>query len=286
MARALVLGGGGPVGIAWEIGVVAGLTEAGIDLAKADRIIGTSAGSVVGALLGSGEAPRDLYAAHRALAHREAAEGKTKPPPDLSRLMQFILRRPSDRPAGAELLAEMGAFALAAQVLDEASYLAATARMLGSSGRGWPERFVCTAVDAATGAFRAWDKASKVALDRAVASSCAVPGIYPPVTIGDSRYFDGGMRSSTNADLAAGFAEVVMLAVTVLPVADRMAGAARREVARLGPAIRSCVIVPDPAALAVFGGNLMDRSRRAEVAEAGFVQGQAEATRLRDALAG
>src|SRR5215217_8191099 len=59
MTKALVLGGGGPVGVAWEVGLLAGLADAGVDLADADRIIGTSAGSIVGARLALGEAPAE-----------------------------------------------------------------------------------------------------------------------------------------------------------------------------------------------------------------------------------
>ena len=58
---ALVLGGGGITGIAWEIGVLAGLAEAGADLTGADLVVGTSAGSVVGAQVTAGA---DLEALH------------------------------------------------------------------------------------------------------------------------------------------------------------------------------------------------------------------------------
>ncbi|MGO8895116.1 MAG: patatin-like phospholipase family protein, partial [Streptosporangiaceae bacterium] len=64
--RALILGGGGVTGIAWEIGVIAGLADRGIDLAAADVIIGTSAGSVVGADITSGQEPEALYQAQLA----------------------------------------------------------------------------------------------------------------------------------------------------------------------------------------------------------------------------
>lgn len=62
MTRALVLGGGGPVGIAWESGLVAGLAEEGIDAGQADLIVGTSAGSAVGAQLAMGRTPQQMYA--------------------------------------------------------------------------------------------------------------------------------------------------------------------------------------------------------------------------------
>src|ERR1700681_4453810 len=60
--RALVLGGGGVTGIAWETGLLAGLAEAGIDLTSADLVVGTSAGSVVGAQILSGVSIKALYA--------------------------------------------------------------------------------------------------------------------------------------------------------------------------------------------------------------------------------
>src|SRR3954468_18850847 len=63
MKRALVLGGGGITGIAWEIGLLKGLRDLGVDLTAADTVIGTSAGSVVGAQLTSAFDLDDLYAA-------------------------------------------------------------------------------------------------------------------------------------------------------------------------------------------------------------------------------
>ncbi|MEV1147602.1 patatin-like phospholipase family protein, partial [Micromonospora sp. NPDC049799] len=63
MARALVLGGGGVTGVAWELGLLAGLAERGVDLLGADVVVGTSAGSVVGAQVCSGTPVEDLYAA-------------------------------------------------------------------------------------------------------------------------------------------------------------------------------------------------------------------------------
>lgn len=62
MTGALVLGGGGVVGIAWETGVLKGLRDGGVDPATADLIIGASAGSVVGALLCGGRPLNDLDA--------------------------------------------------------------------------------------------------------------------------------------------------------------------------------------------------------------------------------
>ena len=77
----------------------------------------------------------------------------------------------------------------------------------------WPERpLVVTAVDTETGEFTTFDRDSGVPLVSAVAASCAVPGVYPPVTIDGRRYMDGGMRSAANADLAQGYDRLVVLA--------------------------------------------------------------------------
>ncbi len=135
-----------------------------------------------------------------------------------------------------------------------------------------------------------WDKQSGVALGLAVASSCAVPGVFPPVTINGRRYMDGGMRSSTNADLARGYDKVLVVSVTGSramtmrgPYAQRARERLERELGGLregGSAVE--LIVPDAASLEAFGPNLLDPSRRGEVAQAGLRQGRAEAARLRE----
>src|SRR5580692_4247589 len=61
--RALVLAGGGAAGNAWELGLIAGLSDAGVDVTEADLIVGTSAGSTVAAQITSGTRPAELYAA-------------------------------------------------------------------------------------------------------------------------------------------------------------------------------------------------------------------------------
>ena len=71
-------------------------------------------------------------------------------------------------------------------------------------GGDWPKRFACTAVDATSGEFKVWREEDGVDLARAIASSCSVPGIYPAIAINDRMWMDGGMRSGTNVDVAAG----------------------------------------------------------------------------------
>src|SRR3569833_4186439 len=107
----------------------------------------------------------------------------------------------------AEVRAEIGAVALAALTMDEEAFLESFGRSFSTLPTdAWPERaFACTAVDAEKGAFQLWTKESGVGVVRAVASSCSVPGVDPPVTLNGRRYIDGGMRSPTIADLATGF---------------------------------------------------------------------------------
>ena len=293
--RALVLGGGGPVGIAWETGLAAGLAEGGVALGEADLIVGTSAGSVVGAQLALGRSPREMLGAQRAAggAQQRPTATPTQGPPDLTGLMQLMVKMAASDVPREAMLAEVGAFALGARTAPEEDFVATFERLLGATS--WPaRRFVCTAIDTADGAFVGWDGGAGVALARAVASSCAVPGVYPPITIDDRRYMDGGIRSATNADLARGHDIVLVIAVTAgaAPVgADpqraAMADAARRRLEgeldglrRDGSAV--ALVTPDAGSLEAFGPNLMDATRRPFALQAGLDQGRAEAARLRE----
>jgi NTE family protein len=281
-SRALVLGGGGPVGIAWESGVVAGLAQGGVDLGKADFILGTSAGSFVGARLALGEAAATLADPVLAEAARPPREGASRSPADLSVLMRLIAEARGGRRNPAEVRAEIGAFALAAETPIEADFIASFGRSFaGLPVDAWPEQgFACTAVDAEDGSFRLWTKDSGVGVTRAVASSCSVPGIYPPVTLGGRRYIDGGMRSATNADMAGDHELVVILAVR--------AGEAATTGAQLDDEVESLkdggatvvVITPDDPSLAAMGVNLMDFRQRRGAAQAGLTQGQGHAAAL------
>src|SRR5260221_627043 len=68
--RALVLGGGGVAGVAWELGILLGLYDTGVDVRGADVIIGTSAGSVVGAQIASGTDLESLFASQLTLVEQ------------------------------------------------------------------------------------------------------------------------------------------------------------------------------------------------------------------------
>ncbi|MEQ1783455.1 MAG: patatin-like phospholipase family protein [Hyphomonadaceae bacterium] len=217
-------------------------------------------------------------AAARQPAGAAAAAG---PAPDLSKVMAFFMRMPETGEPPIELRREIGEVSRTSQTIPEAQMLAQFATM-GVSGE-WPSRFACTAVDATSGEFKVWREEDGVDFARAIASSCSVPGIFPPITINGRLWMDGGMRSGTNVDIAAGHKRV--LAVVVIPMAladERMKARVNAEGATVSKAGgRYDLISPDAETQEAFGPNLMDGSRRVQLIEQGMRQGKAEAARIK-----
>jgi NTE family protein len=270
--QALVLGGGGVAGIAWITGLLDGLAVAGQDVTGADVVIGTSAGATVAAQLGSGLSLDELFARQvdPALQSRElmAVIDWAKFAADLQPYMDG---------AGtpAEQLRGFGRFALDAQTVPEPERLAVIESRLPS--RDWPARpMKLTSVDCVSGELTVFDAASGVSLVDAVAASAAVPGIWPPVTIGGRRYMDGGVRSADNADLAAGAERIFVISPlgmdsplpTPLPLREVLTSL------KDGGATVT-VISPDDASAAAIGTNPLDPATRVPAATAGRAQGSA-----------
>jgi NTE family protein len=113
-----------------------------------------------------------------------------------------------------------------------------------------------------------WDSSSGIDLPTAVAASCAVPCVFPPVPVGGSLFMDGGVRSVTNADLAAGASAVVVVA----PVVGVFRAPPTAELRALGDA-RHALVAPDDASRAAMGDNVFDDSRRPLAVAAGIAQG-------------
>ncbi|MGW9047177.1 patatin-like phospholipase family protein [Streptomyces lydicus] len=267
---ALVLGGGGLTGIGWEVGILAGLADAGIDLADADVVIGTSAGSIVGAHLASRRRSLEELYEHQLTAPAADGPAARMGPAALARFAAIAVRSRDAVSFGAR----MGKLALAARTASEEQQREAITRTLGGL-TDWPaRRLMITAVDVATGQRTAFDDTSGVRLLDAVGASCAVPGIYPPVTIDGTRWIDGGVHSSANADLAAGYDRVVVIAP--MPVSGGPIEGPRAQAARLvRQGARVCVITPDRAARSAFGRNVLDATKRADAARAGRRQAAA-----------
>jgi NTE family protein len=266
---ALVLGGGGITGIAWELWLLSGLVERGIDLTGADLVVGTSAGSVVGAQIATGVDVEERYAAQLAPPTGELAAAMGR-----GTMLRFGLAM-IGRWDPERVRARIGKLALATRTVPEAERIAVIAQRLPV--HEWPERALrIAAVDAHTGEFVALDRDAGVPLVEAVAASCAVPGIWPPVGTGGRRFIDGGVRSPANADLAAGCDRVVVLAPIVRGLGPMVGVAA--QVAELRAAgAQVAVVSPDAAAVAAIGRNVLDPSRRAAAARAGRAQAAAAA---------
>jgi NTE family protein len=265
VSTALVLGGGGITGIAWEVGVLQGMRAAGLDLTGADLVVGTSAGSIVGTMVATG---LDLDAV--VTAQRDDEQQPKPSNIDIGLAMRAfgILRDPSLDPQQAR--ARVGALAMSAPLGDPEKQVNWFAARMPQ--QEWPQRpLIITGVDAESGEFVAWDRDSGVPLVRALAASCAVPCVYPPVAINGRHYVDGGVRSGTNADLASDASDLVVIA----PMADSPMGTPPAELAALRERSSVVLIKPDEEALRAIGPNVLDASRRVAALEAGLAQGAA-----------
>src|SRR5205823_5307397 len=227
---------------------------------------------VVGAQLATGV---DLDEAYRRQLADPGAEIAARLP--WSTILRWGWATVSHRDA-QKARARIGAMALAAETVSEMDRRAVIESRVPV--REWPDRrLLITAVDAVTGGFVVFDRDSGVPLIDAVGASCAVPGVWPPVTINGRRYIDGGVRSAANVDLAAGCDPVVVIAP--LPGGAGSAPSVARQAAAL--AGRVVVVTPDRAAKRAFGRNLLDPASRAPAARAGRDQAAREAARIAEA---
>ncbi|MFI2738023.1 patatin-like phospholipase family protein [Streptomyces sp. NPDC018711] len=268
---ALVLGSGGLVGGAWEIGVLRGLLAAGTDLTGADLIVGSSVGAVVGAQLAAGQG--GLRALYEQQFDGEATEPAVRlGVPTILRYAVAVLRSRTPEEYGRRL----GRLALAATTVPEADRRAAVARRLGRV-TDWPARpLLVTAVDAVTGELTAYDEDSGVPLTDAVTASCAIPGVWPPATIGGRRWIDGGIHSTANAHLAAGYDRIVVVAPSAQGSKAVLSPARQgADLAAGGAAVE--VITPDAASRKAMGRNALDPAHRAAAARAGRAQAASRA---------
>jgi NTE family protein len=154
--------------------------------------VGTSAGALVGALLSSGREVTDALTSLASL-------GQSIDPDSLATGDEAFLSAMHQASLAAdpqEALRAIGRAATGAKTLAEDIYLGLFGTL---DGTVWPAGFRCTAIDTETGDLVVWDEGSGVPLPRAVASSCAVPVLFPTVTIKGRRYMDGGILSHLNA---------------------------------------------------------------------------------------
>lgn len=282
--RALVLGGAGSAGNAWLIGVLAGLAEGGLDVAAADLVVGTSAGATTAAQVTAVPArhllDQILSAPLPSASSRPGGEVRRPPATDHLERTQRII---DDSTGIVDMRRRMGAASIE---LAAASPGASTRWRETVATRlprpDWPDqRVLITAVDADSGEPVVFDRRSGVDLVDAVAASCSSGFAYE---IDTHRYIDGGYRSNAeNADLASGYATVLVLAP--FGGASRTPASWGTHLAEQIAALRAAgstveTFFPDSEARAAFGENVMDPSTRAPAARAGFTQGRAAAASL------
>ncbi|MEL4320355.1 patatin-like phospholipase family protein [Leifsonia sp. YIM 134122] len=266
MGSALVLGGGGVTGIAWETGLLFGLEQAGVRLRTADRLIGTSAGSTVAAQLASGTALESLFE-----AQRRGTVGERAAKLSAANILRLVggLAFARDRPKAIRSLGQA--------TLERTDPADAQARRAIIAERvpvhEWPDRDLRIAAnDVLTGELRVFTAADGVPLIDAVGASCAVPLVWPPVEIDGRYYIDGGLPYSANVQLAAGCDSVVVIAPLTSGIG---AGTSvRAQLKALGSGVQSLVLPPDREAKRALGRNSLDPAAREASAVAGHLQAE------------
>jgi NTE family protein len=281
----LVLGGAGSVGNAWEIGLIAGLFEAGLDVTEADLTIGTSAGATAAAQITSGIPPTRLLADILAASPRpptgpvgpDRGRAPIGPASDQLERTGAVIAAARD---AADMRRRMGAAALEAEQSSPGSVPAQWRAVVAARlpRAHWPRRaLLIPAVDAHSGEPVVFDRHVGVDLVDAVAASTSNGFGIPPYDIGGRRYINGGYRRNENADLAAGSARVVVLSPfggrSRYPRQWGMDLATQVDELRAGGS-RVETIVPESEAEPMFGAKAMDVSLRPAAARAGHSQGR------------
>jgi NTE family protein len=293
----LVLGGGGVLGEAWMSAVLAGLGEdQAFDARDCGGYVGTSAGSIVVASLAGGLEPgTHLGPLSGPLAAQEEESGDR-----VTALRQAFGLAVERAGAAAAPLASLafastavgGALlrrALLRGVTPGRLSLAELGRMIDSTGVRWDGRLRIVAVDLESGRRVVFGApgAPAPSVAAAVQASCAIPGVFRPVIFEGRSYVDGGAWSPTNMD-AAGVARgdrvlclnptgslrpmSGQLARALGPISRAVAGAEALVLRNRGAVVTA--VNPDAASAVAMGTNLMDRSRRQAVIDAGLAQGR------------
>jgi len=273
----LVLAGGGVAGIAWETGFLLGVQEKSPDAAAAlltaDVLIGTSAGSTVSAQIAGGATLQELFDAQTA-----EATGELDPKVDVEILGQMFVDAIAGSQDRAEQLRALGEAATDADTVEPAVRRAVIEARLRN--RVWPDRELrIPAINTRTGELRVFGNADGVDLVDAVGASCAVPGVWPVVTIDGERYMDGGMASGSNVQLAADCDVVVVLSPAADPAPNLLGGSLREEIDVMAPK-RVLPIFADDAVVEAIGTNSLSPTTRRPAAELGREQGRRTADEI------
>ncbi len=286
---AIVLGAGGQLGAAWESGLIAGLVESNNIINSANQIMGTSAGAIIGSQLALGRDPKKIFQGQIEMAEyykklRPVQLENEKQKVEEPRFIQDLREAGMQGIIQSDLLIKVGKLALGVPAMPEDQFLANFSPLVRPKEE-WPYQFVCLAIDVNDGTLAVWNKSSHVDLVHAIAASAASPFATNPIQINGHYYMDGGIRSTTNADVATDFDLVLILApsAALMPkVVEAQTTQERGIIEKAGGKVM--LITPDASSIDKIGLNLMDLARGGEVANAGFQQSKMESSRLNQFL--
>lgn len=264
--RALVLGGGGITGIAWESGVLAALIENGMKISQIDKIFGTSAGAFVGAVLSNNQ---DMKSYYHYLNENKDPNEQTKLKKEVYEMWrQAYIQGGNNQESIGRLLGEM--IDQVQPVISMKERKKAIAKRLNDSK--WTSQLVITAINARTGQLETINQQIGMDLIDSVAASEAVPGLWPHVTMNGKDYIDGGMVSSTNACLAKDFKQILIIAPLTQKIGE-LPNVFDDEIT-LSNTSDVYTITPDEFSKSIIGDNIYDASVIIEVGNAGYEQGK------------
>ena len=269
--RALVLAGGGFVASSWEIGLLTGMADAGLDVRNTDLFVGTSAGARVALDITSGKPLEEFYQMRIGL---EISPGEPPTKIDWARIRAGVEDAKKAGGSSPEILRRMGALALTVAVGESVDRRKTVAKQLPI--KDWPkERVLIVAINTETGERRAFDRESGIDLVDAIIATTASFG-SPPVSFNGEHYFDGGYYSGDNADLAIGCDRVLILSLIPPPQAMRLVPLDTAVTALRAAGAQVEVIHPDEETLAALSqtGGQMNPSSARPAAIAGRLQGQ------------
>lgn len=284
MKTGLMLGGGCVVGIAWELGVMAGLVEhSSFDPMAMDVIVGTSAGSVAGSQVALGKSLPELVAHQQRPPKRPAHSPSGSGPSGLAAVPPELLALFVDGSMSIQERAKkMAALAATVEIsLPEDDYVASFGIMLGTDE--WPANDLrMTTVDIETGQTVLWTRHDGVALTRAVASSCAIPGFFPHVHINGSTFMDGPRDLFYRSIVEEkGLDSIIFIGpLGMLPEGMRL----DPEIDDLAAEGFPVVQITGGAALAAAGTDLMNPAARGAAVNAGLGDGREAAVAVRALL--
>ncbi|ANZ64962.1 hypothetical protein AYR62_13350 [Secundilactobacillus paracollinoides] len=261
---AVVLGGGGVTGIAWESGIIASLKAMGIYLWQADMIFGNSAGSFVGAALASGYDMQQHFD-HQMVVNPDEKTGVASKDIILAWRDAFI-----EGGTDAEAIERaMGNISKTRQPQISLAEREAVAKSRLET-LAFPDHFGAVSVDRDTGKTHVLTKESGVSLVQATCASGAVPGVWPSISFNGIDWIDGGMVSSANPLLAKDYRKVLVIAP--LPIGYGQMPSTQEEVAELSKTAKTFLFVPDAHTKEVVGKGIYDADRAPASGQAGWDQ--------------